>query len=451
MTDPALPGDDLTDLEHELAWFARVLDLRFGLYFPRQGQAVETRTLADLPPPDPGDSTSTYARLLRELQPDLVERLALALALVPHLRPQLLDLFFIKNSTFDRRFTEFGGSRQSDEFEPTGETLAFVLDGGSLAARAAAWAVVDPEHRLTRLGVLRPGAGPPEHVPLRAPLRLSPEYASLLLTGVRPRPSLGAEFPAQRITTTLTWDDLVLHPSTLRQLEEVQVFLRHGDTLMREWGMAARLRPGLRALFHGPPGTGKTMSAALLGQLADREVYRIDLSLVISKYIGETEKNLARVFDRAQQRGWILFFDEADALFGKRSNTRDAHDRYANQEVAFLLQRIEVFDGISILASNLRENLDDAFTRRFESVVYFPLPRPPERLRLWTRGFSPRARLRADVDLPAIARDHELSGGSIMNVIRHVSLTAIAEGAREIAQDDLVQGIRRELAKDSRG
>jgi SpoVK/Ycf46/Vps4 family AAA+-type ATPase len=156
------------------------------------------------------------------------------------------------------------------------------------------------------------------------------------------------------------------------------------------------------------------------------------------------------VFDRAQQRGWILFFDEADALFGKRSNPKDAHDRYANQEVAYLLQRIELFDGISILASNLRENLDEAFTRRFESVVYFPLPRPAERVRLWTRGFSPRARLHPALDFETIARDHELSGGSIMNVIRHVSLDAIAAGDREITTDDILRGVRRELAKEGR-
>lgn len=449
--DPTdLPHDDgLADLERELAWFARALDLRFSTYFPRDGQPPDPRTLADLPPPDPGAGASAWARFLADLRPTLVERLALVLALVPHLRPQLLDVFFIKNSTFDRRFTEFGGLRQDDEFEPTGETLAFVLGGGSLAARAEVRRLLDPDHRLVRHGVLRLAADRPDQPPLRLPLRISSEHLALFLTGRRPRPALGVDFPAQRIDTALEWDDLVLHPSTLRQLQEIQTFITHGDTLMRDWGMAARLRPGHRALFHGPPGTGKTISAALLGKRTGRDVYRVDLSLVISKFIGETEKNLARVFDRAQQRGWILFFDEADALFGKRSNPKDAHDRYANQEVAYLLQRIEVFDGISVLASNLRDNLDDAFTRRFESIVYFPPPRPAERLRLWARGFSPRARLRPDVDLEALARDHELTGAAIMNIIRRVSLAAIADGGREITRDDLAQAIRRELAKDS--
>jgi hypothetical protein len=440
----------LDDLERELTWFRHVLALRFQLYFGQGDPPSDPYATLDLPPPELGDATSPWARFVRERPLAMVERLALVLALVPHLRPQLLDVFFTKNATFDRRFTEFGGVRADDEFEPTGETLAFVLGGGSLAARAAVAQVLDPEHPFVRHDVVRPVPLHRDQAPMKAPLRLSPEYLSLFTTGQRLRPSLGVDFPAQRLETALDWEDLVLHPGTLKQIQEIQTFIVHGHTLLHGWGMAARLRPGYRALFYGPPGTGKTISAALLGKLTGRDVYRIDLSLVVSKYIGETEKNLARVFDRAQQRDWILFFDEADALFGKRSEARDAHDRYANQEIAYLLQRIESFDGIAILASNLRDNLDDAFTRRFESAVYFPLPRPPERLRLWKQGFSPRAALDASVDLEVIARDHELAGGSIMNVIRQVSLAAIAEGERAITREDIVQGIRRELAKEGR-
>jgi hypothetical protein len=441
---------DLDDLERELLWFTRVLDLRLRSYFARDDAPPDPQapqTIDELPPPEPGDSTSTWASFVREHPLSLVERLALVLALIPHLRPQLLDVFFTRNATFDRRFTEFGGVRVDDEFEPTGETVAFVLGGGSLAARVAVAQVLDPEHPFVRGDIVRPVPLHRDQPLMKAPLRISPEYLSLFTTGHRLRPALGVDFPAQRLETALDWSDLVLHPGTLKQIQEIQAFITHGHTLLYDWGMAARLRPGYRALFHGPPGTGKTMSAALLGKLTGRDVYRIDLSLVVSKYIGETEKNLARVFDRAQQRDWILFFDEADALFGKRSETKDAHDRYANQEIAYLLQRIEGFDGIAILASNLRDNLDEAFMRRFESVVYFPLPRPAERLRLWTQGFSPRARLDASVDLDAIAREHELSGGAIINVIRYVSLAAIAEGERPITRDDLVQAIRREQAK----
>ncbi|MFV8751759.1 ATP-binding protein [Nannocystaceae bacterium ST9] len=441
----------LDELERELAWFTRILDLRFRLYFAEPGEPIEPASIAELPPPEYTDSSSPWAAFLREHRPDPAERLALVLGLVPHLRPQLLDVFFSKNATFDRRFTEFGGVRIDDEFEPTGETLAFVLGGGSLAARFAAARVLDHDHPFVRGDVVRPVALQRDQSAMKSPLRISSEYLGWFTSGARPRPAMGTDFPAQRITTALEWSDLVLHPGTLRQIQEVQTFITHGQTLLHDWGMAARLRPGYRALFHGPPGTGKTMSAALLGKLTSRDVYRVDLSLVVSKYIGETEKNLARVFDRAQQRDWILFFDEAEALFGKRSETKDAHDRYANQEVAYLLQRIEGFDGIVILASNLRDNLDDAFTRRFESIVYFPVPRQAERLELWRRGFSRRAKLDASVELETIARDHELSGGAIINVIRQVSLTSIAEGERPITRDDLTLAIRRELAKEGRG
>jgi len=286
---------------------------------------------------------------------------------------------------------------------------------------------------------------------MKAPLRLSEEYLSHFTMGYARRPNFGMNFPARYIETQLNWDDLVLHPGTRKQIEEISIWMRHGETLMKDWGMAPKLRPGCRSLFYGPPGTGKTMTACLLGKSMNRDVYKVDLSLVVSKYIGETEKNLAKVFDQAQHKGWILFFDEADALFGKRSETKDAHDRYANQEISFLLQRIETFDGIAILASNLREHLDDAFTRRFESMIYFPMPRSEERLQIWRQGFSPKAKLEQDVDLGTIAKEYALSGGSIMNVIRYASLLALERGSDVISLDDVILGIRREYAKEGKG
>jgi SpoVK/Ycf46/Vps4 family AAA+-type ATPase len=286
---------------------------------------------------------------------------------------------------------------------------------------------------------------------MKAPLRLSEECLGLATRGQPRRPDLSADFPARHIETKLDWADLVLHPSTLTQVQEIEIWLRHGATLMDQWGMEKKLRPGYRALFYGPPGTGKTMTACLLGKATQREVYKVDLSLVVSKYIGETEKNLARVFDQAQHKGWILFFDEADALFGKRSETRDAHDRYANQEVSFLLQRIETFDGIAILASNQKENIDAAFARRFESIIYFPVPRKEERLRLWRQGFSPKAQLEDAVDLDKISAQHELCGGSIMNVVRYASLQALESGDSLVTLETLQRGIRREHAKEGKG
>jgi SpoVK/Ycf46/Vps4 family AAA+-type ATPase len=224
----------------------------------------------------------------------------------------------------------------------------------------------------------------------------------------------------------------------------------HRATVLDDWGMRAKLRPGCRALFYGPPGTGKTLTASLLGQRLGSEVFRVDLSMIVSKYIGETEKNLAGLFDRAEHKNWILFFDEADALFGKRSQVRDARDRYANQEVSFLLQRIEVFSGLAILASNLTNNVDMAFSRRFESMIHFPMPRSGERLLLFRKALPDGVALEGGLDLGGIAARYEISGGTIINVVRHVCLVAAARGEKVLRRADFEEGIRREYAKENR-
>jgi hypothetical protein len=377
---------------------------------------------------------------------------AVVLAIVPHIRPRLLDVFFIKNKTFDRKFTEFGGifGGPDGDFTPTSETLAFILAGDDLAVRFSLQHLLDAEHFFARHNILH-ATSVGEEPAMKAPLRLSDEYLSYFTTGEARRPNFGANFPARFIETQLDWEDLVLQSGTRKQIEEIKTWVEHGQTLLEDWQMAAKLRPGYRSLFYGPPGTGKTMTACLLGKSTGRDVYKVDLSLVVSKYIGETEKNLSKVFDQAQNKGWILFFDEADALFGKRTETKDSHDRYANQEVSFLLQRIETFDGIAILASNRRENLDEAFARRFESIIYFPMPRPEERLRLWQQGFSKQSQLEKTLDLEKIAHEYTLAGGSIMNVIRYASLEALKNERTIIASEDVLQGIRREYAKEGKG
>jgi SpoVK/Ycf46/Vps4 family AAA+-type ATPase len=180
------------------------------------------------------------------------------------------------------------------------------------------------------------------------------------------------------------------------------------------------------------------------------DVYRIDLSMVVSKYIGETEKNLAGVFDMAENKHWILFFDEADALFGKRTNTSDAHDRHANQEVSYLLQRIEDFPGLVILATNFKSNIDEAFARRFQLTVNFQKPDYEQRLRLWKNAFTPPCELAAEVNLEKLAYEHELTGAAIMNVLRYCSLRALERNATLITLPDILLGIRKEMQKEGK-
>jgi SpoVK/Ycf46/Vps4 family AAA+-type ATPase len=224
----------------------------------------------------------------------------------------------------------------------------------------------------------------------------------------------------------------------------------HGRVLMEDWGLAKRLKPGYRALFYGPPGTGKTLTASLLGKTSGKEVYRIDLSMIVSKYIGETEKNLAGIFDLAEHRDWILFFDEADALFGKRTAANSSNDRHANQQTAYLLQRIEDFPGVVILASNLKANIDEAFTRRFQSIIYFPMPSARQRYQLWTSAFSGVCSLAPDIDLDRLSEEYELAGGSIINILRHCALAAIRRGDSVVRREELMAGLKKEYKKENK-
>ncbi len=281
-------------------------------------------------------------------------------------------------------------------------------------------------------------------------LALSSEYLSYFTSGVSVKPDYGINFPAKRITTSLDWNDLVLDENIMDEIAEIRDWIEHGPTLMNDWGMSKKIKPGFRTLFYGPPGTGKTLTASLLGKSAGLDVYRIDLSMVVSKFIGETEKNLANVFDQAENKNWILFFDEADALFGKRTQASSSNDRHANQEVSYLLQRVEDFPGVVILATNLKANLDDAFSRRFQSMIYFPMPGPEQRRTLWKKAFSDYTVLEDNFNLDEIANKHEMAGGAIINIVRYSSMKALKRGDNRILRKDVVEGIRKEFGKDGK-
>lgn len=378
--------------------------------------------------------------------------LLLALALAPSLQPHFFDSILQRVQPGAGEYPQFGGLRgkQHRGFLPTGDTALFLLAGDDLEERLRWHRLLAGDHPLVQKRIVYVEESTDGDPPMSGRLMVDTDLAEHFINGKSrpPRPSL--KFPAQKLETGMEWADLVLAPRTFAEIRELETWMRKGDVLLDEWQMRRKLRPGCRALFHGPPGTGKTMTASLLGKITDREVYRVDLSMVVSKYIGETEKNLAALFDKAEHKDWILFFDEADALFGKRTQVRDAHDRYANQEVSFLLQRIETFGGLTILASNLVGNVDEAFARRFEHLVHFPMPRQGERLLIWKNGLPPTASLEPGIDLARIANRYELSGGMIMNVIRYVSLQAISRDERVLRLQDFIDGIRREYTKENK-
>ncbi|HAP64926.1 MAG TPA: AAA family ATPase [Cytophagales bacterium] len=436
-------------LQQEMHWLYRLIEARLHEHFTPDANPSFVYEVA---PPGMEANTSIYANFVHHYQLSFAERVTLALALAPHIRPQLLDRFFAKNESYDRGFTEFGGIRGSHHggFLPTGETVVFLIAGSDMAARFSLHSLFGNDHFFHKHNILKLESGTQDEPFLSGALQLSREFLEFFTTGEVHRPTFSMDFPARHIETDLDWDDLVLDNGTVNQIREIHIWMQYGETLMQEWGMAKKLRPGYRALFHGPPGTGKTLTACLLGKETSRDVYRVDLSMVISKYIGETEKNLSKVFDQAENKNWILFFDEADALFGKRTKVEDSHDRFANQEVSYLLQRVESYNGVVILASNQKSNMDDAFNRRFESIIEFPMPSPKERRRLWEQGFSEASTLDDGVELWKLSEQYELSGGSIMNVIRFASLAALAAQSNQIRQQDLMEGIRREYMKEGR-
>jgi hypothetical protein len=436
-------------LERELAWLGRLVDAGIRLYLGQECAVEDVRLLA---PPNLAGCESPYASVVSGHRLSFDERAVLSLALAPHIRPRLLDPFLVKNPNFERGFTEFGGVLAGGHsgFWPTVETAAFMLAGENLERRFAVQALFDPAAVLRSECLLQLNDSAAIPSLSTSPLIIGRDTVARLTLGCRHRPAFGGDFPARRLVATLDWCDLVLPDAILEEVEEIRAWIEHRHTLLIDWRLDRQLKPGFRSLFYGPPGTGKTLTASLLGKSTGLDVYRIDLSLVVSKWVGDTEKNLAAVFDQAQQQEWILFFDEADALFGKRTQTASAHDRYANQEVAYLLQRIEEFPGIVILATNLKGNIDEAFARRFQSMVYFPVPGPEERLRLWRGAFCERARLDPAVDLARLAQDFEITGGGIANVLRYASLMALRKHGGTIRLQDITQGIRREFRKDGK-
>ena len=437
-------------LEAELEWFAHVLETRLNLHFGLESAVPDVRLHT---PPDLTGNRSEFARVVIEKKLSFDERVVLIMTLIPYIRPQALDSLLMANKNIEFRFSEFGGVRGKTHVGllPTAETASFVINGSDLAGRFRFMQMFQDDHLFFEEGILRLNHGDDAEGLYSGVLRISSEYLNRFTSGQDVKPDYTSSFPAKRISTRLTWDDLVLPHDVLDEIDRnLNAWLAHANTLMEDWGLARSVKPGYRCLFYGPPGTGKTLTATLVGARAGLDVYRIDLSMVVSKYIGETEKSLANIFDQARNKNWILFFDEADALFGKRTQTSSSNDRYANQEVSYLLQRVEDFPGVVILATNLKGNIDDAFSRRFQASIYFPLPDAEHRLKLWQGYFKGRCVLDADVDLTQISERFELAGGSIANVVRYAAMQALQNGRSSVSGDDLRRGIAKELAKEGK-
>ncbi|MCG8474513.1 MAG: ATP-binding protein [Cytophagales bacterium] len=440
---------NVRSMEAELRWFSAVLDVRMKLYF---GEGCEYNDVEEVPAPNLDHDPSIYAQIIRSFRFSRAERLVVILALVPHIMPQMLDVFFTKNKLYDRGYTEFGGAPSTyfQGFLPTAETAVFLVAGSNLAKRVRVMSFFDDGHSYKKYNILKldqNGQEKPE-TPLSGVLRVTDEYMSYFIQGKPFRPNFTSNFPAQRISTQLDWEDLVFQDHVYNEIQNIILWLENRPKIMEEWGLSKFIKPGYRALFYGPPGTGKTLTASLIGKYSKREVYKIDLSQVISKYIGDTEKNLANIFDTAEHKDWILFFDEADALFGKRTqSTSNFNEQHLNQQIGYLLQRIEDYDGVVILATNLKDNIDQAFQRRFQAMIYFEKPGAEQRFKLWIHAFS-KLKVEDGVDFQEISSSYDLAGGSIINVLRYCALLATKSKGNTVTLKTILDGIKKEYIKD---
>lgn len=434
-----------TNLGSLFAYLREVIAWRFknpAADFKAEGPALDMTSM----------ETTLVSHFIQAYELSPSESVVLIMTLVPHLVPDFLLDVVSDEFPAGTDLPIFGGVKGKNHrgIIPTGETVQFILAGTQMQKRIDCMQFFSEEHIFTTEEILYLETVTPGEPLMSGKVLLRQESIHLLTTGQIPPPKLSSEFPAERLDTPLRWDDLVLDDKTFQHIKELEVWLHYNEILMEDWEMKFKIKPGYRALFYGPPGTGKTLTASLLGKYTQKPVYRIDLSTVISKYIGETEKHLSNLFDRAANKDWILFFDEADAIFGKRTSVRDAHDKYANQEVSYLLQRVESHPGLVILASNFRDNIDEAFTRRFQSIFEFKTPGVKERMLLWEKNLPERLQLAPEIDLQSISKKYNLTGSNIINIIQYCSLQVLSQHSDTLSLPILLEGIKKEYIKEDR-
>jgi len=446
MANPGL-NNNAKHIEADLQWLRLLLEDRLQSFKEKKRYSA----FENFKPPVFKRPASIYQKFIQSFQLNNAERLILLLALLPYVAPNFIEESLQKFDISNSQISNIGGIKGSwhGGLIPTGETAMFFLAPGNLNKRLEYSLYFSTKHKFYTKNILKledVSAYEPEGSGV---ITLSKDVLSMITTATAYQPLFNSNFPAKLLTTKYDYKDLVLSQQTEQQLDEIETWLKFKKKLLVDWEFQNKISSGFKCLFYGPSGTGKSLATALIGKQNDLPVYRIDLSMVISKYIGETEKNLSKIFDTAANKDWILFFDEADALFGKRSNIQSSNDRFANQEVAYLLMRMEEYEGLAILATNLKSNIDKAFLRRFQLIVPFSIPDKEQRKLLWEKSFSSNTILEKDIDLKSLADNFSLTGSNIMNVVRFASVMALKKGDNIITNNNLLTGIKKEMAKES--
>ncbi len=433
-------------MEAELSWLSMLIKTRMENYFKGENLLVKQLTPSAILERE----ESKYAAFIVDNKLSDLDRVVLAASLAIHFKPQLFDKFLIKNKVLDKRFTEFGGlvSNEKSFFIPSLETVCFIYAGEDLSARLFITDLYSGDHLFNRLNVIQFETIGSDFSFLSCIPKITDEFLQLFTSGKKYTPLFNAKFPASKTTSPLDWNDLILNEKIRVDVDNINTWIKYEVEISANVELQKRINKGYKCLFYGPPGTGKTLTATLLGKKHQKEVYRIDLSQIVSKYIGETEKNLANLFNVAEDKDWILFFDEAESLFSKRTSVQDSKDKYANQQTGYLLQRIENYNGLIILATNLKPNIDLAFSRRIQSIINFQLPEATERFLLWNKAFEGLANF-PETFIKDLSETYELSGGSIKNVIQYSWLLSKKNNS-EIIEKHVLAGIKKELNKDGK-
>jgi len=422
---------NLNAINIELDWLAGIIEQRTNARLndiPINDTPIELFELEE----------GTYFELVNKFNLGLAERMVLGLTVLVNLKPEVFDRFLIANPETGKPFREYGGiiDKQTFQFKPTLRTAIYLLSGGDSLKFVYYQNILRSNNRLFTEQIVNLYSVGEHHNYLPDSLiQLDSAYVDYLFAGEIPRLDSGNNFPAKLLETNKTFEDLVLKESAKKQLEPALNYVKVQQKLYANNEVGNKIKKGFVLLLHGPPGTGKTLTASIIGNELKTQVYQIDSSLVVSKYIGETEKNLERVFKRLEGKNCILFFDEADAMFGKRTEVQDSKDRYANQGVSYLLQRMEKFDGLIILATNYEKNFDDAFKRRILTKIHIGRPGVEERIKLWSNALPDGYSYQSKKLVEALSKHFDFTGANIAVVVKMSVEKAFSEGAKVLTHD----------------
>ncbi len=428
-------------LAAEQSWLKACIAFRIAIF--KKEISADTDIFILNPPPIIENNTDEYASLIKKHNFNNEERLLLALAMCNHFDPRTLNGFMETPQL--QMVSRVLKSENALSISPTAETFFFLVAGENSGAYLSFHKYFSTDHPFYHDSILDLSDSPAGISKFDGALNVPVSYRELLLYNKYQPPRFSSEFPAHLLSTKLDWTDLVLQPTTQNALNEMKNRLVH-EADVRAWKTATgklgdHMRPGMRVLLYGASGQGKTFTTALLGKLLNREVYRIDLSAIISKYVGETSKNLRNLFDTAERKDWIIFIDEGDALLGMRADLSSSQSSTAqsnNHDVAYILQRIETFDGIIIVATNLANNIDAAFERRFEGRILYQALNAENQWKVWNNVWPVKLKMEEGAKIDALLAEHTLSPASIVNVVQRIAIM-MAEQNQEVVSKELMR------------